>query len=63
MARNNGKEKEFTFDIDNYSVETRLINCFNCSNNCEIVAVYKNNDMVDMGGNKCDEAKKKCKDN
>lgn len=58
LARNSKKEKEFSFDIDNYNVETRLSNCLNCANNCEIVTVYKNNSIIDFWGNKCDKLEK-----
>ena len=54
MARNSKKEKVFDFDIDNYTLETKIANCGRCSNNCEIVAVYKNNNLIDHWGNRCE---------
>ena len=54
MARNSQKEKVFDFDIDNYTLETKIANCGRCSNNCEIVAVYKNNNLIDHWGNRCE---------
>ena len=62
MARNSGIEKEFNFNISNYDVKTKLVNCINCSNNCEIINVYKNNNLIDMWGNKCNNVEKKCKE-
>ena len=53
MARNSKQEKVFNFDIDNYNLETKISNCGKCSNNCEIVTVYKNNKMIDHWGNRC----------
>lgn len=55
MARNSQKEKVFDFDIDNYTLETKIANCGRCSNNCEIVAVYKNNNLIDHWGNRCEK--------
>lgn len=54
MARNSGIEKEFNFDINSYKLETKIANCVNCSSNCEIVTVYRNNNLIDMWGNKCE---------
>ena len=58
MARNSGLEHVFDFNIEAYNVETRLVNCINCSNNCEIINVYKNDNLIDMWGNKCDKVEK-----
>ena len=53
MARENKEERVFNFDIDNYNLETKIASCGRCSNNCEIVAVYKNNKIIDHWGNRC----------
>ena len=58
MARNSGLESEFNFDIDNYNIETKIANCINCSSNCEIVTIYKNDNLIDMWGNKCEKVEK-----
>lgn len=54
MARDSKEEKVFDFDIDNCNLETRIASCGRCSNNCEIVAVYKNNNLIDHWGNRCE---------
>ena len=54
MARDSKEERVFDFDIDNYNLETRIASCGRCSNNCEIVAVYKNNNLIDHWGNRCE---------
>ena len=54
MARDSGIERAFNFDIDNYKLETKIASCGKCSNNCEIVAVYKNDMLVDHWGNRCE---------
>ncbi len=53
MARESGEKKIFNFDMDKVSIETKIVECGRCSNNCEIVAVYKNNKMIDCWGNRC----------
>ena len=53
MARDSKLEKEFNFDIDNYKLETKIANCGRCSNNCEIVTVYRNDKLIDHWGNRC----------
>lgn len=58
MAKNCGKIKEFDFDVDKYNLETKVVNCVNCTNNCEIVTVYRNNSLIDAWGNKCEEVLK-----
>lgn len=57
MARESKKERVFNFDIDNYNIETRVVCCGRCSNNCEIVAVYKNDEVIDQYGNRCERGK------
>ena len=54
MARESREEKVFDFNIDNYKLETRIANCGKCANNCEIVAVYKNDNLIDHWGNRCE---------
>ena len=40
-------------DID---FETKIFECGGCSNNCEILKVFKNNKVVDAWGNRCNKA-------
>lgn len=47
------KEIEFSFDIEDINFETRGIECKGCSNNCEIIRVMKNNQILDSWGNRC----------
>jgi len=54
MARECGIEKAFNFDIENYKLETKIASCGKCSNNCEIVTVYKNDTLIDYWGNRCE---------
>ena len=54
LAKDSKKETNFDFDIENVSFETRGINCHRCSNNCEIISIYKNNKIIDAWGNRCE---------
>lgn len=55
MARESKHENVFNFDIDNLKLETKVIQCGRCSNNCEIVSVYKNEELLDYWGNHCEK--------
>lgn len=52
LAKNSGKEQDF--DIAEMHFETRAIECEKCPNNCEIICVYRNDDLIDAWGNRCD---------
>ena len=55
MARDSKIEKVFDFNIDNYKLETKIANCGKCANNCEIVTVYRNDNLIDHWGNRCEK--------
>ena len=55
MARESGVESVFNFDIDNLKLETKINQCGRCSNNCEIVTVYRNDELLDFWGNHCEK--------
>lgn len=54
MARESKCESVFNFDIDNLKLETKVIQCGGCSNNCEVVSVYRNDELLDYWGNHCE---------
>lgn len=54
LARNAGEERKFCFDLEEINFETKGIECNKCPNNCEIMCVYKNKEIIDSWGNKCD---------
>lgn len=47
------KEVNFTFNIENINFETKGIECKGCSNNCEIIKVMKDKEIIDSWGNRC----------
>lgn len=48
------KEKNFNFDLDNFSFKTDSINCSCCPNKCEIIMVKKGDKLIDSFGNRCE---------
>lgn len=49
-----GKEINFTFDIVDENFKTTSINCAGCPNNCEIIYVKKDGELLDFWGNRCE---------
>lgn len=54
LAMNSPARDEFDFSVENTNFTTREITCGKCPNNCEIVCVYKENEMIDAWGNRCE---------
>lgn len=54
LARKSGKEKPFSFDTADIEFRTRGFECGKCANHCEIICVYKEDELIDSWGNKCD---------
>ena len=54
LAMNSPERAEFDFSVENTNFTTREITCGKCPNNCEIVCVYKENEMIDAWGNRCE---------
>ena len=51
------KEINFTFDIIEEEFKTTSINCSGCPNNCEIICVKKDKELLDSWGNRCEKGK------
>lgn len=54
LARRSGREKQFSFDTADIAFRTRGFECGKCANHCEIICVYRENELVDAWGNKCE---------
>ena len=48
------EQRPFAFDVDDFEFRTREVVCGRCANRCEIVCVYKDDDLIDSWGNRCD---------
>lgn len=53
LSKNNNKNS-FNLNIENINFETKGIECNKCSNKCDIICVYKNDNLIDAWGNKCE---------
>ena len=54
LAKRNMKRENFDFSIENMEFITREASCGGCSNNCEIICVYRNGVLIDSWGNRCE---------
>lgn len=53
LAKNNKREKSYDLNIKNVSFDTIGMECNSCSNNCEILKIYKDNKLIDAWGSRC----------
>ena len=51
--------KEFDLNINDIKFETKGFECSGCSNNCEIVKIFKDIKIIDSFGNRCNKILKK----
>lgn len=54
LAKKSGKERPFSFNVADIEFKTRGFECGKCANHCEIICVYKEDELIDSWGNKCD---------
>ena len=54
LAKNAQARRTFDFGVENTDFQIREASCGKCSNNCEIICVYKNNRLIDAWGNRCE---------
>lgn len=52
-ANKNGNKLDFDFNIKEVDFKTVGTECNGCSNNCEIVNIYKDNKLIDKMGGRC----------
>lgn len=55
------KRRTFVFDVDDFEFTTREVACNHCANHCEIICVYKDDELIDSWGNRCDRGAIKVK--
>ncbi len=55
LAKKNQCDKTYDLNIRNTQFLTKAIECKGCSNNCEILRIYKDNKLIDSWGNRCDK--------
>jgi predicted CoA-substrate-specific enzyme activase len=55
LAKKQNIENKFDFDISSKEYITKMSECKGCSNNCEIVSFYRDSDLIDRWGNRCEK--------
>lgn len=61
LAKNQNKENkkmDFDFHIPDMEFQTIGKDCKGCSNQCELVSIYQNGDLIDVMGGRCEKGKK-----
>ena len=53
MSKKYKTDKIYNLDIADIKFETKGIECKGCSNNCEVLKIYKDDVLIDSFGNKC----------
>lgn len=54
LARHSLKRTQFDFAVGSMEFVTREHNCGGCSNNCEVICVYREGSLIDFWGNRCE---------
>jgi len=54
LAKRGLKRTVFDFSVENMDFVTRERNCGGCSNNCEVICVYRDGNLIDFWGNRCE---------
>ena len=53
LARKNKNGNTYSLEMKNLKFQTKAFECNRCSNNCELLKIYRNNELVDSWGSKC----------
>lgn len=54
LAKNAEARRIFDFEMEHMDFRVREASCGRCSNNCEIICVYRNDKLIDAWGNRCE---------
>ena len=55
LSSKDNDNREFNLNVSDIKFETKGYECKGCSNNCEIVKIFKDNKLVDSFGNRCNK--------
>lgn len=61
LASRSPKRNHFNFTFNIQDFQTKGIQCNRCPNHCEIIAVRKDNQLIDSWGNRCEKGNLKIK--
>lgn len=53
LARKNKIGKTYSLKLEDITFDTKATECNRCANNCELLKIYRNNELVDSWGSKC----------
>ena len=53
LSKNNKSDKVYDLNINDIEFITKARECGKCPNNCEILKIYKEGNLIDTWGNKC----------
>ena len=53
LAKKNKNGNEYSLEMQNLKFITKGFECHRCSNNCELLKIYRNDELVDSWGSKC----------
>lgn len=53
LARKYKNGNNYPLEMKNLKFETKAFECSKCPNNCEILKIYRNNELADSWGSKC----------
>ncbi|MBM6774166.1 acyl-CoA dehydratase activase [Olsenella profusa] len=48
------ERRPFAWDVDDFEFRTREVVCGRCANHCEVVCVYRDDELIDSWGNRCE---------
>lgn len=54
LSKDSKQKEKFDFNITDFNFTTSGYECTKCANNCEIVRFYKDSELIDAWGNKCE---------
>ena len=55
LARGAKLRRPFDFQMVDRPFVTREVLCGKCANHCEVICVYRDKDIIDSWGNRCDK--------
>ena len=58
LARRGSARKKFDFSVEHMDFRTREAGCGKCSNQCEIICVYRGDELIDAWGNRCERGER-----
>ena len=53
LSKKNKLNKSYSLNIEQIDFKTKGYECNKCSNSCELLNIYKNDDLIDVIGSKC----------